>query len=1119
MRRIFGNRNGRTRSLASNNDVTPVRLSKSAQIENLCQALETERRERQRDRHDGLQMIHQLQVQLNHNQRQVPPSSTLITIDDTRESNAGNRQGNHGHNRFIVEDTPEIDYNDSASNVARSEPGTRYGLREPGRGNREEPMQEYDRNVIETGGEYNPGFSRRERRHNRIHDISSMGFNGNGNPTTQQTNLTPSDLMALARTIGQSSSGTTYTGTQSLIVYNGRPEENLEDWIFTMERYFRNNGIINDYKQADIAFDFLRGNARSQYMSILDGQDITWAYLRNSLISNFQPINNQRHLRKQLSQLKQNESVRSFIYQFDAILNQIRGMQEIDIIERFLEGLQPSIARTVNLREPHTLAEAKHAALLAEETYQTFKTTQYVHTRNETTKNHHQTASKDDELKPSRIKQSTQFKEARQKGLCFKCGENWVKNHRCNETPTTDNTKRDISNRRQPHISYNVITQSSIHNLLKIGGQIKGSHVTCVIDTGASTSILSEQTAKRLNIQYDGQEVPITTANGSKTYGRQTDRVPIVIKQRYCELEFVVLPNKDFDILLGVDWLKRFEVTINVAKGTIQFASETILAATDTDEEQYSFLALDENLPDLEDDDYWEEIHNVEDVGTINEELNPQQKQIVVDFVKSHENCVAKTYNNLGCCTVQEHVIQVHQTKPIYIPPYRKAHRERDMIKLEVEKMLKASIIRESRSPWSFPVVMASKKDGSKRFCVDYRKLNAITDQDCFPMPRIDDILERVVGSRWFSAIDLKSGYWQMRLSPESIAKTAFSTPDGHYEFLRLPFGLKNAPAEFSRMMQFIFGDLKFIEIYIDDVTVHSESFDQHLKHLEIVFQRLEEANLKMNLTKCKWFMSSVKILGHIVEQNKIKMDTSKIDAVQQLPYCKTVKHVQSFLGLCGYYRRFVRDFAKIAQPLNNLLKKDVVWNFDDDCKEAFDTLRNRLVEYPILRKPEFQRKFYLFTDASGFALGAILSQKDEDNKEYVCCYASRLLKGAENHYGITEKECLAVVWAIKQFRTYLYGTKFEIITDHAALCWLMTINEPTGRLARWAIQLQAFEFSITHRKGKIHNNVDALSRPIMIAAETNSASDEFDANEKTLDPYDDEKLLHFIKQGRHPRQ
>ena len=334
--------------------------------------------------------------------------------------------------------------------------------------------------------------------------------------------------------------------------------------------------------------------------------------------------------------------------------------------------------------------------------------------------------------------------------------------------------------------------------------------------------------------------------------------------------------------------------------------------------------------------------------------------------------------------------------------------------------MFKAGIIRRSKSPWSSPIILVPKPNNTKRLCVDYRQLNKKTVQQNWPIPRILDILDRLNGSKYFTALDLKSGYWQVEMDESSIPKTAFSTQDHHWEFLRLPFGLKNAPADFSRIMYMTLGDLNFVEVYLDDITIHSKSFEEHMQHIEIVLNKLHEVDLKINLDKCTWCAEEVSILGHIVSYNKISMDPRKIEAIKEWKAPKNVKNVQQFLGLANYYRRHVLDFSKHAGPLYNLLKKDSVFNFDSECEKSFEKLKELLCSNPVLRPPDFKREFFLYTDASGYCLGAVLGQKDNDNREYVVSYGSRMLKGAELHDSITEKECLGVIWAVKHFRVYL---------------------------------------------------------------------------------------------------
>ena len=306
--------------------------------------------------------------------------------------------------------------------------------------------------------------------------------------------------------------------------------------------------------------------------------------------------------------------------------------------------------------------------------------------------------------------------------------------------------------------------------------------------------------------------------------------------------------------------------------------------------------------------------------------------------------------------------------------------------------------------------------------------------------------------------------------------------------------------------------------MFMDDLIIHSKSFEEHLFHLKDVFERFKKAKLKLNTKKCKFFQKSIKFLGHIITYNQVAMDPDKIKAIIEIATPTTVISVQHFIGAVGYYRIFIKDFAKIAAPLHKLTRKEIKFVWTQECEEAFNKMKQLVSTYPVLRLPDFNKEFFLSTDASGLAIGAILQQKTEDNKEYAIQFISRLLKGAEIHYTITEKECLAIIWGILKLSVYLCSKKFTIITDHSALIWLLSTKNATGRIARWQIILQTFEFEIIHESGKKHLNVDALTRLPLKTTTVNMNIVEFESNNenepssKGLDPYEDSILIDYLK-------
>ena len=422
----------------------------------------------------------------------------------------------------------------------------------------------------------------------------------------------------------------------------------------------------------------------------------------------------------------------------------------------------------------------------------------------------------------------------------------------------------------------------------------------------------------------------------------------------------------------------------------------------------------------------------------------------------------------------------IFTTAPPFRQPYRRQNPQlREQEEKILQEMLEEKVIRPSYSPWASPVVLVAKKDKSTRFCVDYRKLNDITIKDAHPLPRIDDTLDTLHGSKWFSTLDLKSGYWQVEIEETDKEKTAFRTSSGQlYEFNVMPFGLCNAPATFSRLMDEALSGLAWRTClaYLDDVIVFSRTWGEHLSRLEEVFQRMRDCNLKLHPAKCHLGQRKVTFLGHEVSAEGLRPDPTLVKALLDLNPPSTPTQVRQFLGLASYYRRFVPKFSTIASPLNTLLRKDHQFQWNDECQEAFQTLRNKLARFPITAFPNFSLPFRVYTDASNHGLGAILSQT-QDGKERIIMSASRTLTNPEKRYSATKKEALGLYWAVHKFRHFLLCQKFEVVTDHYSLQWLQSMKSESATLHRWAAYLQDFDFTIRHQKGKNMQHVDALSR------------------------------------------
>lgn len=457
--------------------------------------------------------------------------------------------------------------------------------------------------------------------------------------------------------------------------------------------------------------------------------------------------------------------------------------------------------------------------------------------------------------------------------------------------------------------------------------------------------------------------------------------------------------------------------------------------------------------------------------------LDSSQKRIFADFLSEFQDIFSENIV-AGNCEMVEHEINLSDVHPIKQAPRRIPISMRKEVNKIIEEMRSQRVIEESQSPWVSPAVLVKKKDGTIRFCVDYRKLNTVTIKDSYPLPRIDDILDQLSGNSWFSTLDLKSGYWQIKIAQKDKAKTAFSVGNGLWQFNVMPFGLCNAPATFERLMEQVLQKLlsKICLVYLDDVIIFSQSFDGMIENLREVFLRLRSANLKLNPKKCVLFGRDVKYLGHVVSEKGITTDPEKINAVRNWPVPQNKKQIRSFLGFCSYYRKFIKGFSSIAKPLYNLTKNASRFEWTTQCQETFNSLKQVLTSSSVLSFPKENGMFILDTDASNLGIGAVLSQ-EQNGIEKVIAYYSRTLNNSEKNYCVTRKELLAVIDSIKSFHHYLYGRGFVVRTDHISLKWLMSFKNLEGQLARWLERLQQYDFEIIYRKGQSHKNADGLSR------------------------------------------
>ncbi|XP_056605021.1 uncharacterized protein LOC130421252 [Triplophysa dalaica] len=432
-----------------------------------------------------------------------------------------------------------------------------------------------------------------------------------------------------------------------------------------------------------------------------------------------------------------------------------------------------------------------------------------------------------------------------------------------------------------------------------------------------------------------------------------------------------------------------------------------------------------------------------------------------------------------GRTNLIEHHIETTPGAVVRSRPYRLPEHQKIVVQKELEAMLDMGVIEESKSDWASPIVLVPKTDGSVRFCVDYRKVNAVSKFDAYPMPRIDELLDRLGTARFYSTLDLTKGYWQIPLSPLSKEKTAFTTPFGLHQFVTLPFGLFGAPATFQRLMDRILRPhAAYAAAYLDDIIIYSNDWQRHMQHLRAVLSSLRRAGLTANPKKCAVGRVEVRYLGFHLGHGEVRPQIDKTAAIATAPRPKTKKEVRQFLGLAGYYRRFVPNYSDLTSPLTDLTKKGepdtVQWT--EQCQQGFTQVKAALCGGPLLHAPDFSLPFLLQTDASDRGVGAVLSQEIEGEDRPVL-YISRKLSRAEMRYSTIEKECLAIRWAVLTLRYYLLGREFTLCSDHAPLQWLHRMKDTNARITRWFLALQPFKFQVIHRPGTQMAVADFLSR------------------------------------------
>ena len=857
--------------------------------------------------------------------------------------------------------------------------------------------------------------------------------------------------------------------------YDGREDPLV--WLRRCEQFFLSQRTPTEDRVGLAAFH-LTGEAQLWYYQIeQEDPDINWEGFKFQCNIRFGPPLSNNPL-GELSNLKQRGSVEEYQRQFQSLLARTTDLKPNQQVSLFTAGLVESLRIEVELHQPGNLGIAMNLARAFERKQLCLGASRPTGgwTNPRTSSRPVVTPSSSNGKGSNGITRPTptttnglgenttpffkrltraEIAERRAKGLCFNCDDPYTTGHRCKrlfwiEVPDEESNFEDEVE-ENPEISLRAISGLRSSRTMQLQAKIADCPVWVLIDSGSTHNFIRSGMIPRLGISV--QERPglrVAVANGEKVSSGGICRgVAFQVGADSFITDFYSIPLDGFDVVLGIKWLSTL--------GPIlwDFASLTMSFNVEGKPIKWKgqFLA-----PTLR-------------IATL---TGPPPLKGNIDSLLDEFPDLFETPTGLPPARECDHRIQLETgSGPVVVRPYRYPHFQKDEIERQCAAMLQQGVIRPSRSPFSSPVLLVKKADGSWRFCVDYRELNSRTIKDKFPIPVVDELLDELHGAKFFTKLDLTSGYHQIRMDPCDIEKTAFRTHHGHFEFLVMPFGLSNAPSTFQSLMNEVFCDhlRRFVLVFFDDILIYSQTWAEHLHHIRVVFELLRLHRLFLKKSKCSFGSDRVAYLGHIIHGSGVEVDQSKIQSVIDWPTPQSTKALRGFLGLAGYYRKFIKDFGQIAAPLTSLLKKNS-FHWDEHAEFAFLSLKQALSKSPVLCLPDFTSKFVVECDASGSGIGAVLQQHG-----HPVAFFSRKLADRYQKLAAYERELIGLAKAVTHWRPYLWGRQFVIKTDHFSLKYLLEQRLTTSPQQHWVSKLLGFDFRVDYRAGSLNRAADALSR------------------------------------------
>ncbi|XP_071735106.1 uncharacterized protein [Rutidosis leptorrhynchoides] len=893
----------------------------------------------------------------------------------------------------------------------------------------------------------------------------------------------------------------------------------VKGWIYRSRQFFAVDQIEDDDKIRIVSIH-LQGKALTwnQQFIRLNGENVDWEVYEAAIQKRFgsaieDPLS-------ELKNLRQTSTVTEYHDEFEMLKRRDVTLEisEKHAISLFLGGLKKDIELAVRMFKPKSIEDAFTLAKLQEDMaavtnkrYTPIIPSSRNNTFNNTSKNVYSNYNQSKSImlppantqlalpstttttanpqpktnnlyQPRKRLSQKELEEKRAKGQCFYCDQRYAPGYKCPgqlyslevlaeedygetvmEEEEGNEDYQELSCGDVPHISMNALTGTNAYQTMRVKGQVNKCHVQILIDSGSTHNFMDVAVAKKLGcIASNIAPLHVFIPGGGKTL--TTNKCVDFQWQmggHTFKSDMLLLQIGGCDMVLGIQWLETLgDIMWNFEKlmMTFKYAGIKVVlrgqksSATMVEGKRLSRVV---NTPQIQLNAMCLYVYPIQLCNMELPKASPTQEvqhnPELTDLLKQYADVFAVPRSLPPKRECDHRILLIDGTQPVNVRPYRHPPSQKDAIEVMVKELLEAGIIRPSHSPFSSPIVMVKKKDGTWRMCVDYRELNAKTIKDRFPIPIIEELIDELNGSMVFTKLDLRSGYHQIRMFDDDIAKTAFRTHDGHYEFLVMPFDLTNAPSTFQSLMNKVFKPFlrKFTLVFFDDILVYSPDMETHLQHLQQILEVMRSNTLFAKESKCVFATSQVEYLGHVISAKGVATDPTKIEAV----------------------RNFVKNYAVISQPLTKLLKKDA-FKWSEDATAAFNSLKQHMMQAPVLKMPDFTQPFVIETDASGIGIGAVLQQNG-----YPITFMSKTLSHKHQSLSTYEREFLAIIHAVEKWRGYLLDRHFKIVTDHVSLKYLTGQRLSTPTQLKWLPKLIGLDYEIQYKKGNENGAADALSR------------------------------------------